>query len=140
MYLTHLSLTNFRSFARLDLDVPRRVVLLVGSNAQGKTSLLEAVYFLAAFTFDRKVNRNGQVTLKGIHYTVGLTHKEKQIQVRFDPSSHEWIFLETDARGLLLELRRQPLVGIDFTTLTGLHMPEPPTSLPAVQLHLPLTI
>jgi DNA replication and repair protein RecF len=50
MYLTHLSLTNFRSFARLDLDVPRRVVLLVGSNAQGKTSLLEAVYFLAAFT------------------------------------------------------------------------------------------
>ncbi len=50
MYLTHLSLTNFRSFARLDLDVPRRVVLLTGSNAQGKTSLLEAVYFLAAFT------------------------------------------------------------------------------------------
>jgi len=50
MYLTHLSLTNFRSFARLDMDIPRRVVLLVGSNAQGKTSVLEAVYFLAAFT------------------------------------------------------------------------------------------
>jgi DNA replication and repair protein RecF len=50
MYLTHLSLTNFRSFARLDLEIPRRAILLVGSNAQGKTSLLEAVYFLAAFT------------------------------------------------------------------------------------------
>lgn len=50
MYLKHLSLTNFRSFARLDLDLPRRVVLLVGNNAQGKTSLLEAIYFLAAFT------------------------------------------------------------------------------------------
>ncbi|MCX6079475.1 MAG: DNA replication/repair protein RecF [Chloroflexi bacterium] len=50
MYLKHLSLTNFRNFARLDLDVPRRAILLVGSNAQGKTSLLEAVYFLAAFT------------------------------------------------------------------------------------------
>jgi DNA replication and repair protein RecF len=50
MYLKHLSLTNFRNFARLDLDVPRRVVVLVGSNAQGKTSLLEAVYFMAAFT------------------------------------------------------------------------------------------
>lgn len=50
MYLTHLSLTNFRNFARLDIDIPRRVVLLVGSNAQGKTSVLEAVYFLAAFT------------------------------------------------------------------------------------------
>jgi DNA replication and repair protein RecF len=50
MYLKHLSLTNFRNFARLDIDVPRRAILLVGSNAQGKTSLLEAVYFLATFT------------------------------------------------------------------------------------------
>ena len=50
MYLKHLSLTNFRNFARLDLDLPRRVIVLVGSNAQGKTSLLEAVYFMAAFT------------------------------------------------------------------------------------------
>jgi DNA replication and repair protein RecF len=58
MYLTHLSLTNFRSFARLDLDVPRRAVLLVGSNAQGKTSVLEAVYFLAALTsFQTHVDR-----------------------------------------------------------------------------------
>jgi DNA replication and repair protein RecF len=50
MYLTHLSLTNFRCFARLDMDIPRRVVLLTGNNAQGKTSVLEAIYFLAAFT------------------------------------------------------------------------------------------
>ncbi len=50
MYLTHLSLTNFRNFTRLDMDIPRRVVVLVGGNAQGKTSVLEAVYFLAAFT------------------------------------------------------------------------------------------
>ncbi|MFZ5909863.1 MAG: DNA replication/repair protein RecF [Chloroflexota bacterium] len=58
MYLEHLSLTNFRSFARLDLDTPRRVVLLAGGNAQGKTSLLEAVYFLATFTsFQTHVDR-----------------------------------------------------------------------------------
>ncbi len=58
MHLTHLSLTNFRSFARLDMDIPRRVVLLTGSNAQGKTSVLEAVYFLAAFTsFQTHVDR-----------------------------------------------------------------------------------
>jgi DNA replication and repair protein RecF len=58
MHLKHLSLTNFRNFARLDLDMPRRVIVLVGKNAQGKTSLLEAVYFLAAFTsFQTHVDR-----------------------------------------------------------------------------------
>lgn len=50
MYLKRLSLTNFRNFTRLDMDVPRRSVLLVGDNAQGKTSILEAIYFLAALT------------------------------------------------------------------------------------------
>lgn len=50
MFLKHLSLTNFRSFARLDIDLPWRTVLLVGDNAQGKTTILEAIYFLAAYT------------------------------------------------------------------------------------------
>src|SRR5512146_1312961 len=50
MYLKHLSLTNFRKFTRLDINVPQRVVVLAGANAQGKTSVLEAIYFLAAFT------------------------------------------------------------------------------------------
>ena len=50
MYLTHLSLTNYRAFTRLDMDVPRRILLLVGDNAQGKTSLLEAVFYLAVFS------------------------------------------------------------------------------------------
>jgi DNA replication and repair protein RecF len=49
VYLNHLSLTNFRNFTRLDLEVPHGPVLLVGDNAQGKTSLLEAVHFLAIF-------------------------------------------------------------------------------------------
>ena len=50
MHLRHLSLTNFRSLTRLDVELPRRAVVLVGQNAQGKTSVLEAIYFLAAFT------------------------------------------------------------------------------------------
>jgi DNA replication and repair protein RecF len=50
MFLKHLSLTNFRNFTRLDLQIPQRVVLLTGANAQGKTTVLEAIYFLAAFT------------------------------------------------------------------------------------------
>jgi DNA replication and repair protein RecF len=47
MRLTHLSLHNFRNYVRLDLDLPPGVTLLQGDNAQGKTNLLEAIYYLA---------------------------------------------------------------------------------------------
>lgn len=47
MYIDHLSLSNFRNYARLELSLPRQPVVLHGDNAQGKTSLLEAIYYLA---------------------------------------------------------------------------------------------
>jgi DNA replication and repair protein RecF len=50
MLLNHLSLTNFRNFARLEIDIPSGATILVGANAQGKTSLLEAIYFLTGAT------------------------------------------------------------------------------------------
>lgn len=47
MRLMHLSLTNFRNYTRLELSLPSGPILLHGANAQGKTSILEAVYYLA---------------------------------------------------------------------------------------------
>lgn len=47
MHIEHLSLTNFRNYARLEVSLPRRPTVLYGGNAQGKTSLLEAIYYLA---------------------------------------------------------------------------------------------
>jgi DNA replication and repair protein RecF len=46
MRLARLSLTNFRNFLRLESEYSPGATLLVGSNAQGKTSLLEAVQLL----------------------------------------------------------------------------------------------
>jgi len=47
MHLRHLSLTNFRLYSRLEVDLPAQAILLYGDNAQGKTSLLEAIHVLA---------------------------------------------------------------------------------------------
>ncbi len=47
MYLKHLSLANFRNYARLELELPPGIILIQGENAQGKTNLLEAIYYLA---------------------------------------------------------------------------------------------
>ena len=47
MYLSHLSLSSFRNFSQLELDLPPGVVVIYGANAQGKSSLLEAIYLLS---------------------------------------------------------------------------------------------
>lgn len=53
MWISHLSLTHFRNYAKQDLDLPRGVSLLLGDNAQGKSNLLEAVFLLATTRSDR---------------------------------------------------------------------------------------
>lgn len=47
MRIRSLSLENFRNYARLEVEWPDQPVLLVGGNAQGKTTVLEAIYYLA---------------------------------------------------------------------------------------------
>lgn len=47
MRLQHLSLVNFRNYSRLELALPSGSLLLCGANAQGKTSLIESIYYLA---------------------------------------------------------------------------------------------
>ena len=47
MRLDHLTLHNFRNYVRLDLDLTPGITMLLGDNAQGKTNLLEAIYYLA---------------------------------------------------------------------------------------------
>mgnify|MGYP005838989075 CR=1 FL=1 len=47
MHIAHLSLTNLRNYTRLELDLQPRIHIFQGENAQGKTNLLEAIYYLA---------------------------------------------------------------------------------------------
>lgn len=50
MILSSLSLTNFRLFNRLEVNLPPELLVLIGQNAQGKTSFLEAIYFLTTLS------------------------------------------------------------------------------------------
>ncbi|MCA9753093.1 MAG: DNA replication and repair protein RecF [Gemmatimonadetes bacterium] len=46
MKLVHLSLTDFRGYAQLELPLPEGHHLLLGPNGSGKTNLLEAIHIL----------------------------------------------------------------------------------------------
>ncbi len=56
MYLEHLDLHEFRSYARAELALAPGVQVLVGPNAQGKTNVLEAVHYLSVGSSHRVAN------------------------------------------------------------------------------------
>ncbi len=49
MHLSGLQIRHFRNLADQQLDLPAEGVAVVGENAQGKTNLLEAIYYLETF-------------------------------------------------------------------------------------------
>jgi DNA replication and repair protein RecF len=49
VHLSHLRLRGFRNLADQSLDLPARGVAIVGDNGQGKTNLLESIYYLEIF-------------------------------------------------------------------------------------------
>src|SRR6185312_3956468 len=53
MYLEHLSLTDFRSYAQVDLTLSPGVTVLVGSNGLGKTNLVESIGYLSTLSSHR---------------------------------------------------------------------------------------
>lgn len=47
MYITEVSLQNFRNLAQLKIEPSEGINVIYGSNAQGKTNFLESLYFCA---------------------------------------------------------------------------------------------
>ncbi|MDX3076361.1 DNA replication/repair protein RecF [Streptomyces sp. NPDC088354] len=53
MHVAHLSLADFRSYARVEVPLDPGVTAFVGPNGQGKTNLVEAVGYLATLASHR---------------------------------------------------------------------------------------
>ena len=47
MKLKRLGLKNYRNCESVELDFPALKTLIIGKNAQGKTNILESIYFLS---------------------------------------------------------------------------------------------
>ena len=66
MYLSHLSLTDYRSYAQLELPLEPGPTVLVGSNGVGKTNIAEAVGYLA-FQDSHRVSQDSALVRFGAH-------------------------------------------------------------------------
>jgi DNA replication and repair protein RecF len=96
VHVSHLSLTDFRSWATAELPLEPGVTALVGPNGQGKTNLVEAVAYLATLGSHRvasdaplvrlgteravvrgSVVRDGRTTLLEVELTPGRANRAR---------------------------------------------------------------
>lgn len=81
MFLQKIALTNFRNFEKLNLDFAD-VTLLIGDNAQGKSNILESIYFLAT-TKPLRVERDSQLIKTGKDFSF-LSAQVDQPEVKLE--------------------------------------------------------
>lgn len=61
MRVNRLTLKNFRNYTQLSLDFTQNINVFIGENAQGKTNILEAIYFSAMGHSHRTYNEQEMV-------------------------------------------------------------------------------
>ena len=64
MYIKELRLKNFRNYRDLAIGFDRRVNLITGQNAQGKTNLIEALY-MSSMGRSFRTNKDAEMILFG---------------------------------------------------------------------------
>ena len=58
MFLSEINLQNFRNYSKLKLKFNKNINIFIGNNAQGKTNILESIYFLSITKSHRMAKEN----------------------------------------------------------------------------------
>lgn len=64
MFVQRLKLINFRNYDNLDIELDKKLNIFYGYNAQGKTNILEALYFVACARSHRTKKDKELINLK----------------------------------------------------------------------------
>ncbi len=89
MYLSRLALTDFRSYAAVDLPLQPGVSTLIGANGEGKTNVVEAVGYLATLGSHR-VASDGPLVRYGaeraiLRGAVTSAHRDNLVEIEINP-------------------------------------------------------
>lgn len=60
MLIKYLQLMNFRNYTKLNIELSKNVNVFMGDNAQGKTNILEAIYY-CGFARSHRTNRDKEL-------------------------------------------------------------------------------
>ncbi|MER2139286.1 MAG: AAA family ATPase, partial [Succiniclasticum sp.] len=60
MKINKLQLVNFRNYKRCTVNFDRMVTVFYGNNGQGKTNILESIFY-SAFGFSHRTNKEDEM-------------------------------------------------------------------------------
>ncbi len=102
MFLSRISLDNFRNYKDLSLDIPERGMLLTGSNGSGKTNLLEAIFLLCTARSQRGATRNELIGFSSDYcYAEGVfsnSESGKNVPVSIGFNREQKVSMKADGR------------------------------------------
>ncbi|MGW7350264.1 DNA replication/repair protein RecF [Streptomyces sp. NPDC054784] len=116
MHVTHLSLADFRSYARAEVALGPGVTTFVGPNGQGKTNLVEAVGYLATLGSHR-VSSDAPLVRMGaeravVRATVRQGDRQQLIELELNPGRANRARVNRSA-----QVRPRDVLGIVRTVL-----------------------
>ncbi|WP_431958972.1 DNA replication/repair protein RecF [Actinacidiphila sp. bgisy160] len=116
MHVAHLSLADFRSYARVEVPLDPGVTAFVGPNGQGKTNLVEAVGYLATLGSHRVANDAPLVRMGAdraiVRASVVQGERQQLIELEINPGRSNRARLNRSS-----QVRPRDLLGIVRTVL-----------------------
>lgn len=145
MWISNINLDSFRNYNKAKVEFSKGINIFIGDNAQGKTNLLESIYYLANATSFKKIRDNDIISFKkdkmsldGIirkdkyfkHVSINISDKEKNIyvnEVKYDRNKDlralfsivlftpEDLMIIKDGPNLRRELIDEIITSLDFS-------------------------
>ncbi|MFF7675525.1 MULTISPECIES: DNA replication/repair protein RecF [Streptomycetaceae] len=116
MHVAHLSLADFRSYARVEVPLDPGVTAFVGPNGQGKTNLVEAIGYLATLGSHRVANDAPLVRMGAdraiVRASVVQGERQQLIELEINPGRSNRARLNRSS-----QVRPRDLLGIVRTVL-----------------------
>ncbi|QNO14996.1 DNA replication/repair protein RecF [Alkalicella caledoniensis] len=95
MYIKKIHVNNFRNYKNIDIEFKNDINIFLGNNAQGKTNLLEAIYFLSLGKSLRNYHKDDLIHWDKQYFyiksIVNINDKDNTIEIGYNRNNRKVI-------------------------------------------------
>lgn len=84
MKILDLKLKNYRNCEDVELDLDEKKILIIGKNAQGKTNILESIFFLSTLKSSRASNNIELINFKENQVEINANIEKSNTEIELD--------------------------------------------------------